>query len=113
MRKAETIALRLYGEGADAGRIEEVSRVLDALALARAAETRRSRLPVREIPLGGTLRVSGHLLRCVERPADVWPPSEACSGCAVARLYLGCGDLKCSVFDRSDGRNVWFEEEAE
>lgn len=107
------IAERVYGPEAGEAREEEVRRVLAAAAEERSVESKRARLPLTEIPVGGTVRQSGRLFRCVERPGDVWPPSEACSGCSISGLYLGCGDLKCSVFDRSDGRDVWFVEVAE
>lgn len=107
------IAVRVYGEEAWADHEGEVRAVLAAAAEERSVESKRARLPRTEIPVGGTVRQSGRLFRCVERPGDVWPPSEACSGCSISGLYLGCGDLKCSAFDRSDGRDVWFVEVGE
>lgn len=86
-----------------------VSRMLSARIEVSSADGRKSRLPMREVPVGGEVRVSGRLFRCVRRPS-VWPPCEACSGCDLSGLYLGCGDLRCSPFDRSDGCFVWFKE---
>lgn len=72
------------------------------------------RLPWKYVPLGDAVEICGVRYRCVERP-----PSEslevplACSGCVFATPALAnrnhCAGLKCSRWDRSDGRNVWFE----
>ena len=69
------------------------------------------RLPWKYVPVGGVVEVGGVLCRCVERP-DVEVPL-ACSGCVFMRPEYAarnhCAGLKCSKWDRSDGRNVWFE----
>lgn len=110
MAKAERIASAVFGGGFTEGDVELVGRVMRALSEDADRERRRTALPTRDVPLGGVVEVSGRRFRCVARPL-VWPPSEACSGCDLSRLYLGCSDLRCSCFDRADGRFVWFRKE--
>lgn len=66
--------------------------------------------PGRECPIGGRITVRGVEYRCVERPRIVCC-SDACSGCDFSRKYRCCDSVRCSVFDRSDGRFVWYIEE--
>lgn len=114
MLLSERILRRLYpdrGEFSE-GELSYVDAVLSAYAGERLSSERASALPLRYVEVGGAVSVSGYRLRCVERPRCLWPPSEACSGCALSRLYLGCAGLQCSSFDRRDGRNVWYVEES-
>ena len=70
------------------------------------------RLPWKYVPLGETTEIAGVRYRCIER-TEVEVPL-ACSGCVFMRPALAnrnhCAGLKCSKWDRADGRNVWFEE---
>ena len=80
----------------------------DAVSSCRnALSVKRVTLPTQDIPIGGVAVVRGRRFLCVER--DSVAPPDACSGCDIAKLYLNCTDLKCSVFDRSDRRFVWFK----
>lgn len=69
---------------------------------------KRSLLPSRFVSVGEEFVHEGHRYVCRERPRC--HPSEACSGCDIARLYRGCGSLQCSAFDRRDGKDVWFSD---
>lgn len=109
---SEKILRRVHPGRVDFGEDElsYVDAVVSAYNEERAASGRVASLPGRFVAVGEVVSVAGHAVRCVPRP-DVWPPCEACRGCALSRLYLGCGDLQCSVFDRRDGSDVWFVEE--
>lgn len=67
--------------------------------------------PSRECPIGERIAVRGVVYRCVERPRIVCC-RDACSGCDFSRMYRCCDSVRCSAFDRSDGRFVWYIEEA-
>lgn len=58
-------------------------------------------------PLGVIFESNGVLLQCVER-SHVSIPQEACSGCFFKDKT--CPKSQCSVFGRTDGKNVWFVE---
>lgn len=70
----------------------------------------------RDIPLGEELVRYGTTLVCVPRPKGLWPPCNACKGCFFRRrsayggVIMTCNDIRCSSFDRMDGKNVWFVE---
>lgn len=109
----EKILHRIYADR-DSFSAEElafVGGVVSAYNEERAARAKAVALPTRFVAVGDMVMVAGHSMRCVRRPSDVWPPSEACKGCSLSRLYLGCGDLQCSLFDRRDKKNVWFVED--
>lgn len=72
-------------------------------------DAKRSRIPRTDIPVGGSFFRKGKEYVCVRRPR-VSLPSEACAGCAFNTSDVKCHGLRCSVFDRTDGNNVWFEE---
>lgn len=73
------------------------------------ADAKRSRIPRTDIPVGGTFYRKGKEYVCIRRPR-LSLPSEACSGCSFNASDVKCHGLRCSVFDRSDGNNVWFVE---
>lgn len=109
MKMSERILRRVHPGRGDFGEDERsyVEVVLSAYNDERASSGRTSAMPVRYVPEGGEVTVAGRVLRCVRRGA-VTCPADACSGCSLSRLYLGCADLQCSSFDRRDGINVWF-----
>ena len=61
------------------------------------------------IPVGEVFESHGRMLMCIERPWVV-SPLEACSGCFFSVNNVTCPKSQCSVFGRTDGRNVWFVE---
>ena len=112
MVMSERILRRMGRTDAGFGEAElaYVADVIAAYNEERAAGGKAVALPMRYVDIGGEIEVSGHRLRCIERPVRVWPPCEACSGCALSKLYLGCSDIQCSIFDRRDRKDVWFVE---
>lgn len=110
MKMSEKILHRMYPErlSFDDSEVSFVERVLFAYNSELILCRKNTSLPDREIPLGGIVSVSNRSFKCVLADA-VSSPSDACSGCDFSRLYLDCKNLKCSHFDRSDGRFVWFK----
>lgn len=72
-------------------------------------DARGARLPSRYVDVGEVLEYEGYRYLCVERPLLAMP-SEACRGCDFSLKYRGCDKVKCSAWDRRDGRNVWYRE---
>lgn len=75
------------------------------------SKSRRSlRVPAEDIVLGGTFVYGGEEFEVVENVAEL--PSDACCGCAFSGSegdgYRSCPNVRCSGFDRRDGRFVWF-----
>lgn len=66
------------------------------------------------VPVGDVLVRYGRSLRCVARPHRglACVPGDACNGCFFSLAGRYCDDIQCSSWDRRDGRNVWFQEEA-
>ena len=60
-------------------------------------------------PIGMEFEVSGVMIRCIERPY-VEDVCMACSGCYFSQENKTCPPSQCSVFGRTDGKNVWFVE---
>lgn len=60
-------------------------------------------------PVGYEFESNGVLLRCIERPY-VASISDACKGCYFGVNNLTCPKSQCSVFGRTDGKDVWFVE---
>ena len=74
-----------------------------------------SRMPKRFVPVGGRYEKGESSYVCVERPV-VRSVSDACLGCVFSKSSSPdrwCLGLQCSKWDRADGRNVWFVEEAD
>ena len=85
-----------------------VTSVLEA-ECSLAGSGKRVRPASRECPVGGVLVSGGVSYRCVGRPEGThW--SESCSGCDFSRRFRNCDGVRCSCFDRSDGRFVWYVE---
>lgn len=63
-------------------------------------------------PVGYEFESRGVRLRCIERPYVEWS-GDACKGCYFGINNLTCPKSQCSVFGRSDGKNVWFVEVSE
>jgi len=106
MKRSEQILRRVVpGEPT-----EESLRVAEAMysELTR-GDLKGVRMPSRYVDVGEVLEYEGYRYLCVARP-EVGMPSEACRGCDFALKYRGCDKVKCSVWDRRDGRNVWFRE---
>ncbi len=61
------------------------------------------------IPVGEVFESHGRMLMCIERPR-VGSPLEACRGCFFSVNNVTCPKSQCSIFGRTDGRNVWFVE---
>ena len=62
-----------------------------------------------EYAVGEVFVLGRYRYECVVAPRRLLP-CEACLGCVFARKRRNCNKLKCSPFDRSDGRFVWFKE---
>lgn len=91
------------------GEVEAANIVLSSFL---GSEERKSRIPRKYIPLGGSYEKDGREYVCVERD-EVRGVSDACSGCCFSRSSSPdrwCLGLQCSRWDRADGRNVWFVE---
>ncbi len=110
MRIEEKVLRRMGREDYGPSELDYVVSVITAYNEEVAARRKAVFPPSKDVALGGVVTVSGRRFSCVVRP-DVWPPSEACRGCDLSRLYLGCADIRCSAFDRRDGRFVWFKED--
>ena len=110
METAKKILRRLHRDRDDftAAEVSYASQIIAAYNEEMALRGKNSKLPTKEVAIGDEVEVSGRKFVCV-KAARVNVPSEACSGCALRKLYLGCGDLKCSPFDRRDGNFVWFK----
>ena len=63
-------------------------------------------LPWHFMALGQTVTVYGEKYKAVLRTEDRWK-NGACCGCDLAN-GKDCKSLQCSMFDRKDGKNVWF-----
>ncbi|MGM9736947.1 MAG: hypothetical protein ACI3ZT_00875 [Candidatus Cryptobacteroides sp.] len=111
MKLAEKILHRMRPDTASftADEIQFVSEVIAAYNEEKALLGRKSALPTRFVEIGGNVVVRSRVFRC-EEAEKISLPSEACSGCSLSKLYLGCGDLQCSAFDRRDRKFVWFKE---
>ena len=91
------------------GEIEAANLVLSSFM---GSEDRKSRIPRRYIPLGGRYEKDGKEYVCVERD-EVSRICDACSGCCFSKSSSPdrwCLGLQCSMWDRADGRDVWFVE---
>ena len=111
MKLAEKILRRVYRDRTDfsAEELDLVSAVVAAYGEERSLAAKKTALPTRYVEIGAEVVVSGRRFRCVT--ADkVSVPAEACRGCSLSKLYLGCGDLQCGCFDRRDKKFVWFVE---
>lgn len=111
MKLAEKVLRRLYKDR-DVFTADEVARVeavIDAYNEEKSLRGKKYALPTRFVAVGEEVVVSGKRFVC-RVAARVSVPSDACSGCSLSKLYLGCGDLQCSPFDRKDGKFVWFGE---
>lgn len=60
-------------------------------------------------PVGYEFESNGVTLRCIERPY-VSSSMDVCKGCYFRINNLTCPKSQCSVFGRTDGKNVWFVE---
>lgn len=111
MKVAEKVLRRLYRDRQkfSVAEVAEATAIIDAYNEERASRQKSVQLPTRFVAVGDEVVVSGRRFVCVER-GQVWPPCEACKGCDLSRLYLGCGDLQCGPFDRKDRRFVWFKQ---
>lgn len=75
-------------------------------------KSRRSlRVPSEDIAVGGVFIYAGEEFEVVESVAEL--PRDACFGCAFSGAedegrYKSCPNVRCSGFDRSDRRFVWF-----
>lgn len=99
--KLERVMVKLYGDREWTP--EEVSFGKRAIGIA-GEESKRSRMPRRDVRIGEECWIRGEGYRVVRRPQVL--PSEACSGCA---FRCGpCPAARCSKFDRADGVSVWF-----
>lgn len=106
-RKEERILHELFPGTSD---FSDEQRALAARVITIAAcDSARSRIPGKDIPVGATFSRRGVEYMCVLRPR-LLEPCEACLGCAFNASSLHCSGLRCSVFDRADGNNVWFKE---
>lgn len=85
---------------------EEVRLAKAALYVAN-SDAPKSRMPRTDIEVGGYVNKGGRRYVCIER-GEVISPADACMGCALRDRP--CSGLRCSSFDRRDGRNVWFAE---
>lgn len=76
------------------------------------SKSRRSlRVPSEDIAVGGVFLYGGEEFEVVESIVDI--PRDACLGCAFSGVeedgrYKSCPNVRCSGFDRADGRFVWF-----
>lgn len=86
-----------------------VEEVVAAYNEEKALLGKKTALPTRFVEIGDEVVVRGRRFRC-EEAARISLPADACSGCSLSKLYLGCGDLQCSCFDRRDKKFVWFKE---
>ena len=111
MKLAEKILRRMRPDAAlfSPDELSYVGEVVAAYNEEKALLGKKTALPTRFVAIGDEVVVRGRRFRCVE--ADrVSVPAEACSGCSLSKLYLGCGDLQCGCFDRRDKKFVWFKE---
>ena len=110
-RKEERILQRLFGPRASYSPWE-VELARRAIEIAN-SDAQRSRLPRRDIRVGEEFEKKGVRYVCVLRPrgyARTASPGDACSGCDILKHSNHCEGPRCSVFDRSDGQDVWFKE---
>ena len=63
-------------------------------------------------PIGEVFEVNGVRIRCIKRPYVEYV-AMACSGCYFSQENKTCPPSQCSVFGRTDGKNVWFVKEEE
>lgn len=108
MRREDRL-LRVLMPGKEDFSAEDYAFARVLLSEADGKSGKASSLPSMFVPLGGTVRYKGRVYRCVVREEVTW--AECCRGCA----FCGCDcppALQCSSFDRRDGRNVWYQEEA-
>ena len=111
MKLVEKILRRAYRDRTEfsAAEVEFAGAIIAAYNEEREARGKKSSLPTKFVPVGEEVTVSGRRFLCIAAE-KVGVPSEACSGCSLSKLYLGCGDLQCGPFDRRDKRFVWFKE---
>lgn len=105
--KLDRILRELY-PGRDRFSPEQVEFARRAIAICN-RDAQRSRIPRTDIAVGDSFFRKGREYVCIRRP-KLSSPSEACSGCSFGASEVKCHGLRCSVFDRSDGNNVWFVE---
>lgn len=89
------------------GEIEAANIVLGAM---NATADAKLRIPRRFVPVGGFYVKDGVSYECVPR-GEVGCVRDACKGCAFCRTSSSdrwCLGLQCSMWDREDGRDVWF-----
>lgn len=108
MEKAEIILREAYPEKASFSETE-LDLVRRIMPLCVASKPKKSRIPRTEVPIGEIVKKGGIAYRCIK--ADVsGSAGEACSGCDFSRKSRNCYGLRCSSFDRSDKKFVWFVE---
>ena len=110
MSEGESLLRRVCpGREFTAGEIEAADLVLSSFV---GSEDRKSRIPRRFVPVGGSYEKEGRVYECVER-GEVPRLSDACRGCCFSKSSSPdrwCLGLQCSRWDRHDGLNVWFVE---
>lgn len=108
MEKAEFILRKAYPEKASFSE-KELDLVRRILPICECPKPKKSRIPRTEVQIGEIIKKGGIAYRCVK--ADVsGSAGEACSGCDFSRKSRNCYGLRCSPFDRSDKKFVWFVE---
>ena len=105
--KLDRVLRELY-PGSESYTTDQVVFARRAIRLAM-RECSKAGVPRSEVAVGEVFMSKGVRYRCVLRPSGI-EPAEACRGCAFMRV--SCPKARCSRFDRSDGENVWFVEDA-
>ena len=86
---------------------EELSYVRSLLGVVEGKTEKASSLPTRFVGIGEEIVIRGRRYRCILREDVHWV--DCCRGCALRGV--DCPPfLQCSVFDRRDGKDVWFVE---
>ena len=106
MGKVDRILRKMY-PGRESFTDEERKLAEAALYVAN-SDAPKSRMPRKDIAVGGMVMKNGIRYRCVLRP-EILSPADACGGCGLKDRP--CSGLRCSSFDRTDGLNVWFQED--
>lgn len=89
--------------------VRGVSEVLSAARSLRSGSSPKRRWPSVECGVGETVTVCGVEYVCVAVPEGT-DHRDCCSGCDFSRRYRNCDCVKCSAFDRTDRRFVWYVE---
>ena len=104
MTKKERILRRLY-PGREVFTPEEVAFAMKAMQLV-VEENRNTVVPSKDVAIGARFIRGGIEYECVPRP--IVGVRDACMGCSFA-ARPSCSAPRCSKFDRSDGKFVWFK----